>query len=167
MRIELTGVEGVAFDVRILSEAEAPLFQARGKEGEGLSLRNIGVRTTDRVIYVVLKSAWSGTGKDARRGYNADKPYTLTVSKEEAGANAELEPNDEIAKATPLPPNGFRDGFISPKGDVDYYVLRTEQPVLATFRLSGVSGWTWCFPWSSPLRTEKASKCFCAPTTAG
>jgi len=138
LRIELTGVEGVAFDVRILSEAEAPLFQARGKEGEGLSLRNIGVRTTDRVIYVVLKSAWSGTGKDARRGYNADKAYTLTVSQEEAGANAELEPNDEIAKATPLPPNGFRDGFISPKGDVDYYVLKTEQPVLATFRLSGV-----------------------------
>ena len=138
LRIELTGVEGVAFDVRILSEAEAALFQARGKEGEGLLLRNIGVRATDRVIYVVLKSAWSGTGKDARRGYNADKPYTLTVSQEEAGANAELEPNDEIAKATPLPPNGFRDGFISPKGDVDYYVLKTEQPVLATFRLSGV-----------------------------
>ncbi len=138
LRIELTGVEGVRFEVQILSEAEAALFQARGKEGEGLSLRNIGVRATDRMIYVVLKSAWSGTGKDARRGYNADKPYTLTVSKEEAGANAELEPNDEIAKATPLPPNGFRDGFISPKGDVDYYVLRTEQPVLATFRLSGV-----------------------------
>ncbi len=138
LRVELSAVEGVRYDLQVLSEAEASLFQARGKEGEGLSLRNIGVRAADRVIYVVLKSAWSGSGKDAKRGYNAQKPYTLTVSREEAGANAELEPNDEIAKATPLPPNGFREGFISPKGDVDYYVLKTEQPVLVKFQLSGV-----------------------------
>jgi hypothetical protein len=138
LRIELTGVEGVRHELQVLSEAEAPLFQARGKDGEGLSLRNVGVRAADRIVYVVLRSAWSGTGKEAKRGYNPQKPYTLTVSKEEAGANAELEPNDEIAKATPLPPNSFREGFISPKGDVDYYVLRTEQPVLAKFQLSGV-----------------------------
>ncbi len=138
LRIEITGVEGVRYDLQVLSEAEASLFQARGKDGEGLSLRNIGVRANDRLIYVVVRSGWSGTGKEARRGYNAQKPYTLTVSREEAGANAELEPNDEISKATPLPPNGFREGFISPKGDVDYYVLRTEQPVLAKFHLSGV-----------------------------
>jgi hypothetical protein len=138
LRIELSAVEGVRFDLQVLSEAQAPLFQARSKEGEGLSLRNVGVRAADRVVYLVLKSAWSGSGKDAKRGYNAQKPYTLTVSREEAGANAELEPNDELSKATPLPPNGFREGFISPKGDVDYYVLRTEQPVLARFQLSGV-----------------------------
>jgi hypothetical protein len=138
LRIELTGVEGVRFDLQVLSEAQAPLFQARGNEGEGLSLRNIGVRTADRIVYVVIKSAWFGTGKEARRGYNPNKPYTLTVSREEAGANAELEPNDEISKATPLPLNGFREGFISPKGDVDYYVLRADQPVLAKLQLSGV-----------------------------
>ncbi|HYR54511.1 MAG TPA: ABC transporter substrate-binding protein [Myxococcaceae bacterium] len=138
LRIEITGVDGVRYDLQVLSEAEASLFSARGKGGEGMSLRNIGVRANDRLIYVVVRSAWSGSGKDARRGYNAQKPYTLTVSKEEAGANAELEPNDEISKATPLPPNGFREGFISPKGDVDYYVLRTEQPVLAKLQLSGV-----------------------------
>jgi|SRR5215471_5897639 len=138
LRIELTGVEGVRYDLQVLTEAQAPLFQARGKDGEGLSLRNIGVRATDRIIYLVLRSAWSGSGKEARRGYNAQKPYTLTVSREEAGANAELEPNDEIGKATPLSPNSFREGFISPKGDLDYYVMRTEQPVLAKFQLSGV-----------------------------
>src|SRR5262249_29668964 len=138
LRIELTAVEGVRFDLQVLSEAEASLFQARSKEGEGLSLRNIGVRATDRIVYVMLRSAWSGSGKESKRGYNAEKPYTLTVSKEEAGANAELEPNDELAKATPLPANGFREGFISPKGDVDYYVLKAEQPVLVKLHLSGV-----------------------------
>jgi len=138
LRIELTAVEGVRFELQVLSEAQASLFQARSKDGEGLSLRNVGVRAADRIVYVVVKSGWSGTGKEARRGYNPQKPYTLTVSREEAGANAELEPNDEISKATPLPLDGYREGFISPKGDVDYYVLRTDQPVLAKFHLSGV-----------------------------
>ena len=46
-------------------------------------------------------------------------------------------------KATPSEPIvakglAYLEGFISPKGDVDYYVLRTEQPVLAKFHLSGV-----------------------------
>ena len=122
----------------VLSAAEAPLFSVRGKEGEPLSLRNIGVRAGDKVIYVVVKSAWSGTGKEAKKTYNPDKYYTLTVSQEEAGANAELEPNDDWAHATPLPRDGYREGFLSPKGDVDYYVLRTDQPVLAKFQLSGV-----------------------------
>jgi len=138
LRIEVSGVEGVRYELQVLSAAQAPLFQIRGKEGEALLLRNVGVRSTDQIVYVVLKSAWSGTGKDARRGYNPDKPYTLLVSVEEAGANAELEPNDDIFRATPLPRNGYREGFISPRTDVDYYVLKTDEPVLARFHLSGV-----------------------------
>ena len=138
LRIEVSAVEGVRYELQVLSAAEAQLFQVRGKEGEGLLLRNVGIRSTDQIFYVVLKSAWSGTGKDARRGYNPDKPYTLSVSVEEAGANAELEPNDDIFRATPLPPNGYREGFISPRSDVDYYVLKTDEPVLARFHLSGV-----------------------------
>ena len=38
---------------------------------------------------------------------------------------------DEIGKATPLPQNGYREGFLSTKQDVDYYVLQTSEPVLA------------------------------------
>jgi hypothetical protein len=138
LRIELSAVEGVRFELQVLSAAEAPLFQVRGKENEGLSIRNVGVRSTDQFVYVAVKSAWIGTGKEARRGYNPDKPYVLNVSVEEAGANAELEPNDDLFRATPLPRNGYREGFLSPKTDVDYYVLRTEEPVLARFHLSGV-----------------------------
>lgn len=138
LRIELSAVEGVRFDVQVLSAAEAPLFRISGREGEGLSLRNIGVRQQDRIVYLVVKSAWSGTGKDARRSYNVGKAYSLTVAQEEAGANAELEPNDEPFKATPLPANGFREGFLSPKGDVDYYVLRSPEPVRVKAHLSGV-----------------------------
>jgi hypothetical protein len=138
LRIDVTPLRGVRLDVSVLSAAEAALIEVRGKDDEGLTLRNVGVRASDRTVFVVVKSAWMGTGKDARRGFNAEAPYTLTVSLEPAGANAELEPNDDLARSTPLPSNGYREGFISPKSDLDLFVLRTPQPVLARFQLSGV-----------------------------
>jgi hypothetical protein len=139
LKIELTAVEGVRTELSVLSAAEAPLFTTpKGKEGESFALRNIGVRASDRVVYLVVKSGWSGTGKDAKRGFNSEKAYTLTVSMEEAGANAELEPNDELYKATPLPLSGFKEGFLSPKGDMDHFVLKTTEPVLAKLELAGV-----------------------------
>jgi hypothetical protein len=138
LKIELSSIEGVRPELAVLSEAAAPLFALKGKEGEALALRNIGVRSTDKVVYLVVKSGWVGTGKEARRTYNATSPYTLSVSLEEAGANAELEPNDELYKATPINGSGFKEGFLSPKSDVDYYALRTSEPMLAKVELSGV-----------------------------
>jgi hypothetical protein len=138
LRIELSAIPGVRPELTVLSEAGATLFNTRGVEGQPLSQRNVAVRATDRMIDVVVKSAWTGSGKEARRGYNADQPYTLTVSREAAGANAEYEPNDDLAHATPLPLEGYREGFLTPKSDVDYYVLRPPVPSLARFELSGV-----------------------------
>jgi len=138
LRLELSGVAGVRPEIQVLSEAEAQLFTARGTEGQPLSQRNVAVRATDRVIEVVVKSAWTGTGKDAKRGFDPEHPYTLTVSREAAGANAEYEPNDDIQHATPLPLDGYREGFLTPKTDVDYYVVRPSQPSLVRFELSGV-----------------------------
>jgi hypothetical protein len=138
LRIGVTAVPGVRFEVQVLSEAQAQLFLGRGQEGQPFDQRNVAVRATDHVVYVVVRSAWAGAGKDARRGSNPEMPYTLTVSREAAGANSEFEPNDDLAHATPLPQNGYRDGFLSPAGDVDYYVLRVQQPSLARFELSGL-----------------------------
>ena len=134
LRIELSGVQGVRPEVQILSEAEATLFTTRGTEGQPLSQRNVAVRATDRVIDVVVKSAWTGTGKEARRGFDPEHPYTLTVSREAAGANAEFEPNDDLAHATPLPLDGYREGFLTPKTDVDYYVVRPAAAVAGPLR---------------------------------
>lgn len=138
LRLELSGVPGVRPEIQVLSEAEATLFTARGTEGQPLSQRNVAVRATDRVIDVVVRSAWTGTGKEARRGFDPEHPYTLTVSREAAGASAEYEPNDNLAHATPLPLEGYREGFLTPKSDVDYYVVRPPQPSLVRFELSGV-----------------------------
>ncbi len=138
LRIGLSAVPGVRLEVQVLSEAQAQLFIGRGQEGEAFDQRNVAVRATDSVVYVLVRSAWTGSGKGAHRGSNPDVPYTLTVSREAAGANAEFEPNDDLAHATPLPLNGYREGFLSPKGDVDYYVLRVPQPSLARFELTGL-----------------------------
>jgi hypothetical protein len=138
LRISLTAVPGVRFEVAVLSEAQAQLFVGRGQEGQAFDQRDVAVRATDHVVYVVVRSAWTGAGKDAHRGSNSDIPYTLTVSREAAGTNSEFEPNDDMAHATPLPLNGYREGFLSPAGDVDYYVLRVSQPSLARFELSGL-----------------------------
>ncbi|HXX30921.1 MAG TPA: PPC domain-containing protein, partial [Myxococcaceae bacterium] len=138
LRISVSAVPGVRFEVQVLSEALAQLFLGRGQEGLAFDQRNVGVRAQDRIVYVVVRSAWSGTGKDARRGSNPDVPYTLTVAREAAGVNSEIEPNDDLAHATPLPLNGYREGFLSPASDVDYYVLRVPQPSLARFELSGI-----------------------------
>src|SRR5262249_8299635 len=88
LRIDVSAVGGVRVDLSVLTEAEAALFQAKSNAGSGLSLRNVGVRATDHVIYVVVKSSPNGTGKDLKRGFSSDTYYTLTVAPEEAGASA-------------------------------------------------------------------------------
>ena len=136
--IELAAVEGLRFEVQVLSAAEAPLYRITSKEDEGLSLRNIGAA---RERPGRLRGGEERLGRHRQGGpppYNAEKPYKLQVSQEEAGANAELEPNDEPSKATPLPSDGYREGFLSPKSDVDYYVLQADAPSLAKLQLSGV-----------------------------
>ncbi len=138
LRIEVSPVEGVAFDVQVMTEAEAVLFFAKSKEGAGLSLRNVGVRETDRVIYVVVKSAWQGSGKEAKRGFHPSTYYTLTVAQEEAGASSEFEPNDDLSHATPLSTNAYREGFLSSKGDVDCFKLETDGKALAKVTVTGV-----------------------------
>ncbi|MDP1828615.1 MAG: ABC transporter substrate-binding protein [Archangium sp.] len=138
LRVDISAVELVSMDLQILTEAEAVLFAAKSKENGPLSLRNVGVRAADRVIYIAVRSAALGTGKDAHKGANADLSYTLTVAPEDTSGNAEFEPNDEASRATDLPPNSYRDGFISPKGDVDVFRLVTDGPSIAKLQLSGV-----------------------------
>jgi hypothetical protein len=86
----------------------------------------------------VVRTAWVGTGKDAQRPANAEVPYTLHIEREEAGATSEIEPNGTAASATLLPLDGYREGFLSPKGDVDLYQLRCPTPTLVNLQLSGL-----------------------------
>ena len=139
VKLELAGVPNVRLQVELANAAQAVFYTARSREaGEGIQLRNLALRPGETSYFVIVKSAWSGAGKEAKRSYNTANSYTLTITPEEAGANAELEPNDDPAHATPLVGDGTRQGFFAPKGDIDYFVIRAEKPTLVRVELTGV-----------------------------
>lgn len=142
LRVDVSALDGVALDVQILTEAEAVLLASKSSPSVGVSLRNLGARERDRVLYVVVKSAPLPAAKDSKeppkRGFSTGTYYTLTVAPEDAQDGTELEPNDEADKATSLPANAYREGFISPKGDVDFYRLDVDTPSAVTVELGGL-----------------------------
>ncbi len=139
VRIDLEGVPGVRLQVELANQAEAVFYSARSRApGEGISVRNVALRPNETRYFVIVKSAWMGSGKDVTREFNQTEPYKLTVTQEEVQGTAELEPNDEAGKATPLVGDGVRHGYFAPKGDVDYFLIRYEQPSLVKVELSGV-----------------------------
>ena len=140
LKLELSGVEGVRYELSLLSEAEAVLFSAKGRPGQALLARNVGLRPQDTVVYLVVKSAPVGPGKEAKRGSNAAQAYALTASLEEGGADAELEPNDSLERASQAAADGERHGFLSPASDVDLYAVELPEGRLLRAQLSGVEG---------------------------
>ena len=141
IRIDISPVDGVALDLQVMTEAEAVLFAAKSKRGAGISLRNVGAREADRVIYVVVKSApvaREEPGSKPAPAFNTSTYYTLTVAPEEAGGSAELEPNDDSHKATDLPVNSYREGYLTPKGDLDCFRVTTDGPTIVNFDVTGV-----------------------------
>ncbi len=139
-RIDLSAVAGVNFDVTALTEAEAVLFQARSKEGGALSLRNIGARERDRVIYLAVRSVANSAVKGAKKAFSLDTAYTLTVGPEDASQALEIEPNNTADRAVEMTLPGYREGYLSPEGDMDVYRLTTAGPSIASLEVSGIEG---------------------------
>ena len=140
LKLELSGVDGVRHELSLLSEAEAVLFSTRGRPGQSLQVRNVGLRGQDAVVFLVVRSLPVGSGKEARRGSNAAQSYALTATLEAGGADAELEPNDALDKATQAAAEGERHGFLSPASDVDLYAVELPEGKLLRAQLSGVEG---------------------------
>ncbi len=119
----------------MLTAAQAPLYTGRSREvGEGVAFRNVGTRPGDAAFFVVVKGAYD----KSKKFFNPDVPYTLTVSLEDGAGDTELEPNDDPAHATPILSGQPKKGFLTPKGDLDYFVAHCDQPSLANLDLSGV-----------------------------
>jgi hypothetical protein len=138
LRIDISALDGVSTEVQLRTEAEAILFQGKSTAGAPLSLRNIGVRTSDRIVYLVVKSSPISIGKESKKGFNTDRSYTLTVASEEEQGSSELEPNDDIAKANEIPAMSYRDGYLAQKTDVDYYFIEPKSDAVIEATLSGV-----------------------------
>ncbi len=70
-------------------------------------------------------------------------PYTITVHREPAPPDLELEPNDTLELATPLVSSAadtsvHRIGYLAPVGDVDDYRLRLDAPARVHVALSAL-----------------------------
>ncbi|MFN7130551.1 MAG: ABC transporter substrate-binding protein [Myxococcales bacterium] len=139
VRIDLEGVPGVRLQIELANQAQAVFYSARSRNpGDGITVRNVALRPNETQYFAVVKSAWTGTGKEARREYNQDAPYRLTITEEQVQGTAELEPNDDAAHATQLANDGVRQGYFAPKGDVDYFFVRYDQPSIVRVELAGV-----------------------------
>jgi hypothetical protein len=132
LRIELTPVDGVAPELRLLSgdAKRPPLLVARGGKGDELRLRNAPI-PSGGPSWLVLRAV---------EGRNVEIRWSLKLGVEPQLDGAEREPNDTVDKATPVVFNGAAQvaGFLWP-GDVDVYrVTGVPAEGLATVELEGV-----------------------------
>ena len=89
-------------------------------------------------VFVVRSGVISGPAGKRLRGADPRLPYTLVASVESGPEDLEIEPNDEMSRATDIGPSGTRSGYLAPAGDADFYRLRTEQPMILHAEVSGL-----------------------------
>lgn len=96
-----------------------------------LRLRNVGIPAGSARAYVTVRAASFQKPPGAER-------YHLRLSVEPALEAAEVEPNDDCARATPLTVTDGEEqvrGFLWP-GDVDCYRLKPPSPAMHRWKLS-------------------------------
>jgi hypothetical protein len=121
LRLALSGIEGVRAQLAVFDQNQLPLatFHA-AKVGGEIEVRDLALGPETSAVYLMV----TGSPHDPR-GANAPS-YQISVHREPAPPDFEIEPNDTMAQATPLA--NHRSGFLSPKGDVDYYLLHLAAP---------------------------------------
>jgi len=141
LRVDLTGVEGVRFNLGVLDKDRRPLMEAKGEEaGQGVVIRNLGVPGTPESVYLLVKSDWVSAPKPrkADRTFNVQALYSLGISSEAGGDDLEREPNDKAEEAITLLDGQKIRGYLSPPGDIDWYAIEVERPSLLSAELSAL-----------------------------
>ncbi len=104
------------------------LVDDRGRD-EGEIIKNLGVR--EGIYYLRVSSGHAGE-------QNPNDPYTLLVEKREWSEDEEFEINNTIEQADVLVLGGLKRGYITPRGDRDFYSFFVERPGKYTFEVSPV-----------------------------
>jgi hypothetical protein len=130
--VEVDALDGVAASLQVLSGSGARIAAGRGRKGERLGLHNVSVPPAAadagagaQFLYVVLRG---------ESGQNRTQRYVLHFGMGMLRQDAEIEPNDSLANATPV-----RDGTITgflPVGDVDHFRYVGEGQREVTFELA-------------------------------
>ncbi len=143
LRIELTGVDGVRFQlVAADREERRPLLDAKGTTaGESIVVRNMGVPAGAEAIYLTVKSAWVPGPKPKKyvRTCNPRATYTLSVSAEAGGDDLEREPNDDAQHALPIADGQKIRGYLSAPNDADWYKIEVERPSILSAKLGALN----------------------------
>ena len=146
LRIEVTASPGVRHSLVILDDTQTPLGTFLSHQvGEPLTVRDFALRPGLSHVYLLLENA-HGHKKHVATETASDRPYLVTVRREPAPPDLELEPNDTLELATPLvsqtdtSPNATarRVGYLSPAGDVDDYRLHLDAPTRVHVTLSAL-----------------------------
>jgi hypothetical protein len=120
LRVSVSAMPGVRTQLAIFDQNQNPIATLRAsKVGAEIEERDLALRGDITTVYLVV----SGSPKDPRGA--AAAPYEIAVRRETAPPDFEIEPNDTAAQATPI--SGRRSGYLSPQGDVDYYLLHLNE----------------------------------------
>jgi hypothetical protein len=108
-----TGVPSVDYRITILNKKNARIFSINESgKGEGERLWNFN--STDEYIFLRIESI---------NGFNEKIPYIINIVQKEESDSEEIEPNNNESSANIININDTKRGFITPRGDIDYYKI--------------------------------------------
>lgn len=114
----------------------------RGTEpGAELRVRDIARPAEGETgLLLVVRSAWIPAEKGkSRRGSNPRAAYTLETKVMPGAPDLEVEPNEDAAHATTIDlAQPKRTGYLSPKGDADWWTFTLDAPSIVRADVSGV-----------------------------
>ncbi|MHB8419525.1 MAG: hypothetical protein ACYDCL_15725 [Myxococcales bacterium] len=133
LQLHLDGVPGVRLQIHLFDQDQRPIGELSSKQpGDPIQVRDLALMPGVRALYLVVQSGLVH-GKRAAAPQTA---YTLAVHRDPAPPDFEIEPNDTLDQATPIAARRF--GYLSPQGDVDFYLVRVAAPSLLHAKLSGL-----------------------------
>ena len=135
LRADLSAVPGMDLVLTVADEMGRTLLVVdNGGPGAPETLTGLGV--TNATYYLIV-SEKTGKASDIRHAYTLAK--TLTPWQ----PGLEWEPNDSMETAQALKVGESVDGYLAPKGDVDFYEFNVYQKGIISFELTGVLNVRW------------------------
>ncbi|HEY3352243.1 MAG TPA: protein kinase [Polyangia bacterium] len=132
----VTGIPNMDLTLELYDLEGQRVAQADGAGPSlGEALPNVSI--DGREHFLCVREVWV-SGKPPTE--NVTDQYVLTATWSPASATDEIEPNDSVEQATPLPLGGARRGYLSGPEDVDHYRLVGAPGAPVTVEVSGVPG---------------------------
>ena len=154
LRADLSAVPGLDLILTVTDDVGQPLLVVdNGIKETPEVLTGLGLSNATYYLVVTEKS---GKAADPRSA------YTLTKTLTPWQPGLEWEPNDSTATAQALKVGESVDGYLAPKGDVDFYMFNVYQKGDIVFDLTGVINVRWSAELydqdNKPLLAQSAAK---------